>query len=130
MEAAMIRHTVVSLLMTLLVALSVANSAHAAVQLYSGRMEILVTSGKGCEGLGKIHDVSLAISKEDGKNGLYGYFIGGGITIGRFAGSDPAHLEVRYPSHDEQRAAGHTMSLSRTYTTLVVELHARHVDAA
>lgn len=126
----MIRHTAVSLLMTLLVALSLANSAHAAVQLYSGRMEILVTSGKGCDGLAKTHDVSLAISEEDGTGGLYGYFIGGGITIGRFSGKDPAHLEVRYPYHDEQRAAGHTMSLSRTDTTLVVELHDRHVDAA
>lgn len=123
----MIRHTAVSLLMIL----SLASSAHSAVQLYSGRMEILATSGKACEGLAKTYDVSLAIKEDEGKGeALYGYFVGGGITIGRFSGNDPAHLTVRYPYQDEQRATGHTMSLSRTDTSLAVELHDRHVDAS
>ena len=83
----MIRQTAVTLVMTLFVLL-MAHSAQCAVNLYTGRMEILATSGKGCEGLVKSHEVSMAFTEAGGE--LSGYFIGGGITIGRFSGSDAA----------------------------------------
>lgn len=127
----MIRMTPVCLLMVLLV-LSMTDSAQSAVQLYTGRMEILVTSGKSCEGLAGTHDISLAIKEDDkgGSAGLSGFFVGEKITIGRFAGSDPAHLDVRYPFHDELRSSGHTMSITRSGSALVADLHDKHVDPA
>lgn len=122
----MIRQTAVTLVMTLFVLL-MAISAQCAVHLYNGRMEILTTSGKGCEGLAKSHEVSLTLTEKGGE--LSGYFIGGGITIGRFSGSDAARLEVRYPYHDELRATGHVVSLTRSDFTLVAELRDRHIEA-
>ncbi|MDA8429822.1 MAG: hypothetical protein M0T70_11260 [Geobacteraceae bacterium] len=126
------RLTAISLLMTLLI-LSLADSAQSAVQLYTGRMDIIVTSGKSCEGLSSgINDVSLAFTEEGGSGGvLNGYFTGGGITIGKFSGKDPAHLDVRYPFQEEERATGHYISLARSNNnnTLAAELHDRHVDA-
>jgi tetratricopeptide (TPR) repeat protein len=110
--------------------LSMTSSAHSAVQLYTGRMEILVTSGKSCEGLAGTHDVSLVYKEEGGSGGLSGYFVGSGITIGKFSGSDPGRLDVRYPFQDELRASGHIISISRTDSNLTAELHDRHVDAA
>jgi tetratricopeptide (TPR) repeat protein len=75
--------------------------------------------------------VTLAISEEAGDNGvLTGYFVGGEISIGKFSGSDPAHLEVRYPFQDDLRASGHVMSISRSASTLIGELRDRHIDAA
>jgi tetratricopeptide (TPR) repeat protein len=122
----MIRQTAFSLL-TILLVLVLSNNAQASVQLYSGRMEILVTSGKTCEGLAKTYDVSLAFTEEDGV--VNGYFIGSGITIGKISGTGMARLDVRYPFQEELRATGHVMSLSRSDTMLVAELSDRHIDA-
>lgn len=123
----MSRHIYVSLLITLMI-LSLQGTAHSAVQLYTGRMEILVTSGKSCEGLPRTHDISLVLNEEG--NTLNGYFNGGAISIGRFSGNDPNRLDVRYPYQDDLRASGHFMSLLRSGSTLVAELHDRHVEAA
>ena len=128
MGVMMTRYATSSLLMSLII-LCLSGVAHSTEQLYNGRMEILVTSGKACEGFERLHDVSLVLHEEVG-GALYGYFNGGVISIGRFSGNDPARLDVRYPYLDEQRASGHFMSLSRTDTTLVAELHDRHIDAA
>ena len=113
----------------MLLVLSRADLGHAAVYVYEGRMEILVTSGGSCAGLAGSHDVSLAVS-EDGQGGgeLNGYFVGSGITIGKFSGSDPARLAVRYPFQDEVRGSGHVMSLQRSSDSLSAELHDRHVE--
>lgn len=124
----MIRFPVVSLLIVLMV-LSAAHAAQAATQLYTGRMEILVTSGKACEGLARTHDVSLALKvDEHGSTAQSGYFAGGGITIGKFSGKDLSRLDVRYPFHDEQRATGHVLSITRSETSLAAELRDRHID--
>lgn len=126
----MIRVSVVNLLMVLFV-LSVAHTAQSAALLYTGRMEILITSGKACEGLAGTHDVSMAIRDDAGGSGvLAGYFTGGGITIGQFSGKDAGRLDVRYPFHDELRATGHVMSITRSDSSLVAELRDRHIDPA
>ena len=125
----MIRYIACCLFMILPV-LTWANTAPSAVQLYSGQMEILVTSGNSCGGLTGNHDMSLVVVEEAGGSGaLHGYFAGDGITIGTFSGSDPSHLAVRYPFFDDVRATGHVMSMSRSESTLTAELHDRHVDA-
>ena len=126
----MIRQTLFTLLTTLLF-LSPAYGARSAVQLYTGHITILATSGKSCEGLTGTHDLSLTITEaESGGGGVHGYFVGSGITIGQFSGSDPAHLDVHYPFQDEFRSSGHYLSLTRSDSALIAELHDRHIDAA
>jgi tetratricopeptide (TPR) repeat protein len=125
----MIRCAVVSLFLALNIFLP-ARSVFSAVYEFSGRMELLITSGKGCEGLPKIHAVTLAFTEEEGDRGrMNGYFVGGEITVGMFSGIDPTRLDVRYPYQEELRATGHTASITRSDNTLVVELRDRHIDA-
>jgi thioredoxin-like negative regulator of GroEL len=126
----MFRQMLAQSLMVLLVS-AIPASAHADVRFFTGHMDIVVTSGRSCEGLSGLHDVSLALAT-DGRDGstLHGYFRGSGITIGRFSGNDPARLDVRYPFHDEPRASGHYLKLSLSGDRLAAELRDRHIDAA
>lgn len=125
----MISHTAVRLSLVFLI-LSLALPLQAAVQVYTGQLEILVTSGKSCEGLAGSHDITLSVHVGEGASAsVEGFFSGEGITIGRFSGTDLTRLDVHYPFHDELRAAGHNISISRLDQTLVAELHDRHVEA-
>jgi tetratricopeptide (TPR) repeat protein len=124
----MIRHSAVALL-PLLFCLFSSLPAHAAVQLYTGQMDILVTSGKSCDGVAGKHDVTMVVTVADGEiSPLEGYFTGEGISLGHFSGTDPAHLDVRYPFHDEQRAAGHVLTILSMDGTVVAELRDRHAE--
>lgn len=103
--------------------------AQSAVRLYTGQIDILVTSGKSCDGVAGKHDLALVVTVDDGGDpALEGYFSGESITIGRFSGKDPAQLDVRYPFQEEKRATGHSLSILRLDETVVAELRDRHAD--
>lgn len=101
----------------------------ASVERYAGTMEVVTVSGKACAGAAGSHAVELLLRRDEGPAGFSGYFDGGELTTGRFAGSDPAKLPVRYPYQDEFRAAGHFIAIAINGGVLQGELRDRHVDA-
>lgn len=97
--------------------------------LYKGTMDILTVSGKGCAGVAGRHPLSLVLSREDGDGEVSGFFEGEGVTLGRFSGRDLKDLQVRYPLHEEARASGHLLSLTRLSEGLSGELRDKHLEA-
>ncbi len=106
-----------------------AHPAQSSVHLYTGQIDILVTSGTSCDGVAGKHDMALVVTvDESGGPSLEGYFSGESITIGRFSGKDQAQLDVRYPFQEEKRAIGHSLSILRLDESLVAELRDRHAE--
>lgn len=102
----------------------------AGVELYTGTMDVVSASGRACAGLTGPHVVSLILRQDENGSAVSGYFGGQGITTGKFSGSDHSRLEVRYPDHDEFKAAGHFLSITPSANGLLAELHDRHLDPA
>lgn len=116
-----------AVVLAFLLALAGAVSGADAGELYSGRMQILVTSGAACAGVPAATDVTLTIAR-DGE-GVTGFFTGAGVTIGSFSGSDLKQLDVRYPNSEEVRAAGHRIAIGISGSHMTAELRDRHVEA-
>jgi tetratricopeptide (TPR) repeat protein len=112
-----------------LLSLSVPCTGLASVERYTGTMEVVSASGKACGGAIGPHPVELLLRRDDASSAISGYFEGQELTTGRFAGSDPSMLPVRYPYQDEFRAAGHFISIHVDGSVLRGELRDRHVDA-
>lgn len=102
----------------------------AETQLYRGNLEVVTGSGKLCEKVMGQHDISLVLENDKEKSELRGFFEGEKLTIGKFSGTDLTRMTVIYPYYDEERATGHLISLSRSNSLLVGELHDKHVDEA
>lgn len=102
--------------------------AHAAVEAYTGKIEIIDTSGKGCGGIKGTYSVSLVIRDDDNETGVTGYFEGDKISAGRFSGSDRSRLTVRYPYQDEFKAGGHFLAIMKSDKGITTELRDRHIE--
>lgn len=98
--------------------------------LFRGNLEVVTGSGKLCEKVMGRHDISLVLEQDSGKPELRGFFEGKELTIGKFSGTDLTRMTVIYPYYDEERATGHLISLSRSNSLLVGELHDKHADEA
>lgn len=112
-----------ALLCTLLPAI-----ANAGVQHYTGTMQAIAFSGKGCQGQPVTMQVELLLRKDQGSDVISGYFEGQGISTGKFSGNNVLRLDVRYPYHDESKAAGHSISIAGDGDTLTAELRDRHLE--
>lgn len=108
---------VISLMLPLLAAAP----ALAGIQLYRGAMEAVTAPSKTCEGVLGKHPAILIIDEAGDQTGLNGYFESEGISIGKLAGPDWAHLKITYPGHDE---TWNTLNLTHSgVTTLIGELN-------
>lgn len=111
-------------------ALILASAAGADVRLYTGPLEVVTTSGKGCAGRKGNHQISLVIGSDDAHEFVFGYVGGDTVTVGQLRGPSLGALSLRYPYPDAGRAEGHTMRVEISGTTLRGELRDRHLDAA
>lgn len=94
--------------------------ALADMQLYRGDMEAVTAPSKSCEGVLGRHPATLVIIEDNAQTGLSGYLGSEGIAVGKFAGSDLAHLRISYPGEDGSQ---NTVSLTRSGATLTGELN-------
>lgn len=109
---------------------SLPHSAGAAVQLFTGNLEVVTTSGKACAGRKGNHTISLVIGSDDSNETVFGYVGGETVTVGQLRGSTSGTLSLRYPYPDAERAEGHNMRVEISASTLRGELRDRHLDAA
>ena len=98
----------------LVLPLLAAAPALAGMQLYRGAMESVTAPGTTCEGVLGKHPVTLVIIEDSAQTGLNGYLESDVLSVGKLAGSDPAHLRVGYPGQD---GSGNTISLTRSGAT-------------
>jgi len=89
--------------------------AWAGIQLYRGTMEAVTAPSKVCEGVLGNHSANLIIVEDTAQPGLGGYLESEGIAVGKFSGSDLAHLKISYPGEDGDAT---TLTLTRSGTTL------------
>src|SRR6185369_12582715 len=89
----------------------IAVTSFASMELYSGNMLIVNSSGKACAELKKELSVDMVLSREDGSHGISGFFEGDGIATGRFSGKEGERIVVYYPYQDEVRSSGHFISI-------------------
>jgi tetratricopeptide (TPR) repeat protein len=101
---------VISLMLPLLAA----TPALAGIQLYRGEMEAVTAPSTICEGVAGKHPATLVIIEDSAQKGLNGYFESDVLSVGKLAGSDPAHLMIRYPGQD---GSENTISLTRSGAT-------------
>lgn len=107
-----------------------ANYAVADVRLYSGTLEVVLSSGKSCETFRGRHQVYLILSADEDNNSVSGYFGGKNITTGSFVGPSMNNLDVSYPFYDRQRAEGNKLLLRFTGENKIYgELRDRHLDS-
>ncbi|RII31488.1 MAG: hypothetical protein CXR30_01350 [Geobacter sp.] len=103
-------------------------TSFAAMELYSGTIRIIKSSGKACEGFKSEHAVEMLLERGKVTPRISGYFAGEGLATGRFSGDDASHLEVRYPYVEESKASGHFIKIAADGVSVQAELHDRHIE--
>jgi tetratricopeptide (TPR) repeat protein len=112
------------------ISLSLPPAAGADVRLFTGNLEVISTSGKGCAGRKGNYQISLVIGCGDADESILGYVGGDSVTVGYLRGPSLGALSLRYPYPDPERAEGHTIKVEASGTTLRGELRDSHLDAA
>ena len=112
------------------IALFLPQAADAEVQLFTGTLEVVTTSGKACAGRKANYQISLVFGSADSNDAVFGYVGGDAVTVGQLRGPSPGALALRYPYPDAERAEGHTLQVEISGTTLSGELRDRHLGAA
>jgi len=105
-------------------------AAGADVRLFTGTLEVVSTSGKGCVGRKGSYQISLVIGSGDVDESVLGFVGGDAVTVGQLRGPSIGALSLRYPYPDPERAEGHTIQVEVSGTTLRGELRDSHLDAA
>lgn len=103
-------------------------TSFATIELYTGTIQIVSVSGKACGGMKGTHAVSLFLRQDEGSSAVSGFFGGETVTTGKFSGTELSQLDVRYPYHDDARAAGHFLSITSKSEALKAELRDRHLE--
>lgn len=106
----------------------IACTSFAAVELYSGNILIINSSGKACAEFKGEHAVDMVLRRDGGIPGVSGYFEGEGLATGRFSGKAGERLAVYYPYQEEIKASGHFISLVTDGNLLQAELNERHIE--
>lgn len=105
-------------------------AAGADVRLYTGDLEVVTTSGKGCIDRKGSHKISLVIGCGDADESFLGYIGGDTVTVGQLRGPSLGALSLRYPYPDAERAEGNTIRVETRGMILEGELRDSHLDAA
>jgi tetratricopeptide (TPR) repeat protein len=111
------------------VALFLAPAAGADVRLFTGTLEVVTASGKGCAGRKGNYPISLVIGSGDADESILGYVGGEKVTVGQLRGPSLGALSLRYPYPDPERAEGHTIRVEISGPALRGELRDGHLDA-
>ena len=102
----------------------------AEMQLFSGNLEVVTTSGKACTGHTGIHEIFLVFGSDGSHDEVFGYVGGESVIVGQIRGSLRQPLKLRYPYPDAERAEGHTLRIVIMGASVTGELRDRHIDAA
>lgn len=103
-------------------------SALADLKLYTGKIDVVKTSGKSCGSIPVNERFLLVLASDDQQGGFSGIFGSDNLTVGRLSGIDLKQLAVSYPYTDSDIAEGHSMALSVSGDVLSGELRDKNVE--